>query len=171
MINLGGGLGINYEAPQSEMIADFDAWVEAILSDLQLREGQRLHLEPGRSVVGQCGTLVASVLYIKHRGAKTFAILDAGMTELIRPALYGARHAIEYHHISDRYQRYDLVGPICESSDVFAENVLLPELRTGDKIYIRSCGAYTQSILLRYNQRDEVPAVMERTEVLSELLI
>jgi diaminopimelate decarboxylase len=126
---------------------------------VDLKPGQELHLEPGRSVVGQCGTLISRVLYIKNGNNTMFAIIDAGMTDLLRPALYQAHHKIENLSSEGSMYRYDVVGPVCESSDTFAKYIELPETRRGDIIAIRSAGAYGEAMASRYNLRDLPGAV------------
>lgn len=154
-INVGGGIGIDYESPDRHPIADFKGFFDAVKSRLRLAPGQELHCEPGRAVVGQCGSLVARVLYVKEGIGRRFAILDAGMTDLMRPALYGAHHKIELVGPADgrRMMRYDVVGPVCESTDVFGKDELLPELRRGDFVALRSAGAYGISMASTYNMR------------------
>ena len=160
IINVGGGVGINYREPDQEAIIDFEAYFKVFHDFIQLRADQQLHFELGRAIVAQCGNLVSRVLYIKNGINTNFAILDAGMTELIRPALYQAYHKIE--NISNRdaaTMKYDVVGPICESSDCFGKAVNLPETQRGDLIVIRSAGAYGEAMSSRYNLRDETRAV------------
>lgn len=152
-INVGGGLGVNYTHPDEEPIADFATYFDTFAKHLQLRDGQTLHFEPGRSVVAQCGSLITRVLYVKEGTFKRFAIVDAGMTELIRPALYQAYHAIENISSDDETDYYDVVGPICESSDVFGNGVELNRCRRGDLIALRSAGAYGEIMASRYNCR------------------
>ncbi len=154
-INVGGGLGINYENPKDELIPDFKSYFKLFNDLLELRPQQELHFELGRSIVGQCGSLVSKVLYVK-KGIKTnFAIIDAGMTELIRPALYQAHHHIENLTSKvENYEKYDVVGPICESSDCFGKSIELPETKRGDVMVINSCGAYGEVMASRYNLRD-----------------
>ena len=152
-INVGGGLGVNYTHPDEEPIADFASYFDTFAKHLQLRDGQTLHFEPGRSVVAQCGSLITRVLYVKEGTFKRFAIVDAGMTELIRPALYQAYHAIENISSDDETDYYDVVGPICESSDVFGNGVELNRCRRGDLIALRSAGAYGEIMASRYNCR------------------
>lgn len=154
-INVGGGLGIDYMQPDHNPIPDFRSYFSTYRKNLRLRPGQQLHFELGRAIVGQCGTLVASVLYIKSNPIKNFCIVDAGMTDLIRPALYNA-----YHHIENLtaespsdYVTYDVVGPICESSDVFIKNYGMPRTRRGDLIAFRSAGAYGEIMASGYNCR------------------
>ena len=154
VINVGGGLGIDYHDPDKHPIPDFKTYFEIFAEHLHLREGQSVHFELGRSVVAQCGTLVARVLYIKQAATKQFAIIDAGMTELIRPALYQAHHQVQNISCqSTDYQVYDVVGPICESSDVFDKDVLLPPTKRKDLIAIRSTGAYGETMASTYNCR------------------
>jgi diaminopimelate decarboxylase len=156
-LNLGGGLGIDYENPDSNPISDFDSYFRIINNGLEVRRGQNVHFEPGRTIVAQCGSLISSVLYVKIGKGRKFAILDAGMNDLIRPALYQAKHKIDNLTSKGRNMRYDVVGPVCESSDRFAKNILLPETKRGDLIAIRSAGAYGQVMAMRYNQRDLAP--------------
>ena len=158
VINVGGGLGIDYHDPDKHPIPDFKTYFGIFADHLHLRNGQSVHFELGRSIVAQCGTLIARVLYVKQAESKQFAIIDAGMTELIRPALYHAHHQIQ--NISSQsidYQIYDVVGPICESSDVFDRDVLLPPIKRGDLIAIRSAGAYGETMASTYNCR-KLPA-------------
>lgn len=152
-INVGGGLGINYDNPDAEPIPDFQSYFGTYEENLKLRESQTLHFELGRAVVGQCGSLVSRVLYVKQGSHKQFAILDAGMTDLIRPALYQAVHQIENLSSKEAYETYDVVGPICESSDVFAKNIELNKCHRGDLIAIRSAGAYGEVMSSTYNCR------------------
>lgn len=154
IINVGGGLGVDYYAPSENPIPDFKAYFSVFMDCLQLRDGQSLHFELGRSIVAQCGSLMTRVLYVKQSVDKQFAIVDAGMTELIRPALYGAYHHIEnLTSIADKMQKYDVVGPICESSDIFAADFPLPTTQRGDILAIRSAGAYGESMASCYNCR------------------
>lgn len=152
-INVGGGLGINYDNPDAEPIPDFQSYFGTYEENLKLRESQTLHFELGRAVVGQCGSLVSRVLYVKQGSHKQFAILDAGMTDLIRPALYQAVHQIENLSSKETCETYDVVGPICESSDVFAKNIELNKCHRGDLIAIRSAGAYGEVMSSTYNCR------------------
>lgn len=152
-INVGGGLGIDYTHPNKVPVPDFKAYFGTYARHLKLRKGQRLHFELGRSVVGQCGTLVSKVLYVKQGKMKKFAIIDAGMTDLIRPALYQAYHKIENISSDGLITTYDVVGPICESSDVFAKAIDLNECHRGDILAIRSAGAYGEIMASQYNCR------------------
>lgn len=153
-INVGGGLGIDYAHPERHPIPDFEAYFTTFHNHLRLRPDQELHFELGRSIVAQCGSLITRVLYVKQGTGKRFAIVDAGMTDLIRPALYNAHHKIE--NITDpngELHHYDVVGPICESSDRFGESETLPEVRRGDMLALRSAGAYGEIMASRYNCR------------------
>ena len=152
-INVGGGLGIDYTHPNKVPMPDFKAYFDTYARHLKLRKGQTLHFELGRSVVGQCGSLISKVLYVKKGTAKQFAIIDAGMTDLIRPALYQAYHKIENISSDCIMQTYDVVGPICESSDVFAKAIDLNECHRGDFVAIRSAGAYGEIMASGYNCR------------------
>ena len=153
-INLGGGLGVDYINPREHPIADFESYFGVINKNLKVRPGQTVHFEPGRAIVAQCGHLVSRVLYVKIGQRKKFVILDAGMNDLIRPALYQAHHDIENLTSQKRKMRYDVVGPVCESSDKFASNVMLPQTKRGDLVAIHTAGAYGQVMAMRYNQRD-----------------
>jgi diaminopimelate decarboxylase len=161
-INVGGGLGINYENPDAELIPDFCSYFNVFEKFLEIDPGQQVHFEIGRAIVGQCGSLISRVLYIKEGVNTNFAILDAGMTELIRPALYQSYHKIEnisnFEIRNSKFEifRYDVVGPICESSDTFGKSILLPETKRGDLIAILSTGAYGEAMASRYNLRPEV---------------
>lgn len=153
-INVGGGLGIDYDAPDSNPIPDFKNYFDTFRKNIALEPGQELHFELGRSVVAQCGSLISRVLYVKKGVGKQFAIIDAGMTDLIRPALYQAHHKIEnITPESSVTEVYDVVGPICESSDTFGTNERLPQTRRGDLIAIRSAGAYGEIMASQYNCR------------------
>lgn len=152
-INVGGGLGVNYDSPDRQPIPDFKEYFHTYAKHLRLCEGQQLHFELGRSVVAQCGSLISRVLYVKQGSQKQFAILDAGMTDLIRPALYQALHKIQNLTSNEPTEVYDVVGPICESSDVFAKAIDLNKCHRGDLIAIRSAGAYGEIMASAYNCR------------------
>lgn len=154
VINVGGGFGINYTHPNDNAIPDFERFFGLFESRIKLKEHQQLHFELGRSVVGQCGSLITRVLYTKYGETKNFAIVDAGMTELIRPALYQAAHRIDVLTSSKRDKNYDVVGPICESSDTFRTDISIPEVVRGDIIAIRSAGAYGEVMRSAYNLRE-----------------
>ena len=154
IINVGGGLGIDYCYPNENPVPDFESYFDVFKRHLNLRPGQELHFELGRAVVAQCGSLITKVLYVKEGTAKKFVIVDAGMTDLIRPALYQAHHNIE-NITADKARRdqYDVVGPICESSDVFGTDEILPVTRRGDLLALRSAGAYGEIMASGYNCR------------------
>ena len=152
-INVGGGLGVDYQHPNRQAIPDFHEYFKTVNTLIRRRNGQTLHFEPGRSVVAQCGSLISKVLYVKQGTNKQFAILDAGMTDLIRPALYQAYHKIENISSDCPLETYDVVGPICESSDVFGKAVDLNKTKRGDLIAIRSAGAYGEIMASQYNCR------------------
>ena len=154
LINVGGGLGIDYAHPERHPIPDFEAYFTTFHNHLRLRPEQELHFELGRSIVAQCGSLITRVLYVKQGTSKRFAIVDAGMSDLIRPALYSAHHKIEnISNPNGELHHYDVVGPICESSDRFGESETLPEVRRGDMLALRSAGAYGEIMASRYNCR------------------
>lgn len=160
LINVGGGLGVDYTDPEQHPIADFERYFNVFKHHLNLRPGQTLHFELGRSIVAQCGSLLSRVLYVKENRGKRFVILDAGMTDLIRPALYQAVHHMQ--NLTSAHLEtatYDIVGPVCESSDTFAHNSILPLTQRGDLIAIRTAGAYGQSMSSTYNMRALPPAV------------
>ena len=152
-INVGGGLGIDYQHPNRVSIPDFKAYFDTYAKKLKLRSGQTLHFELGRAVVAQCGTLFTRTLYIKEGAVKKFCIVDAGFTDLIRPALYQAYHKIENISSEEPKEAYDVVGPICESTDVFAKQIDLNRCHRGDLIAIRSAGAYGEIMASQYNCR------------------
>ena len=152
-VNVGGGLGIDYEHPNRLPMADFKAYFDTYAKKLKLRPGQTLHFELGRAVVAPCGSLITRTLYIKEGATKKFAIVDAGFTDLIRPALYQAYHKIENISSEAPCATYDVVGPICESTDVFAKQIDLNATRRGDFLAIRSAGAYGEIMASQYNCR------------------
>lgn len=152
-INVGGGLGVDYQHPNRVPIPDFKAYFDTYAKKLRLRYGQTLHFELGRAVVAQCGTLMTRTLYVKEGAVKKFCIVDAGFTDLIRPALYQAYHKIENLSSNEPADVYDVVGPICESTDVFAKQIDLNRCHRGDLIAIRSAGAYGEIMASGYNCR------------------
>ena len=152
-INVGGGLGIDYAHPNRVPIPDFKAYFDTYAKKLKLRPGQTLHFELGRAVVAQCGSLITRTLFIKEGAQKKFAIVDAGFTDLIRPALYQAYHKIENITSDEPMEAYDVVGPICESTDVFAKQIDLNRAKRGDLLAIRSAGAYGEIMASQYNCR------------------
>ena len=153
IMNFGGGLGIDYYHPNHLCIPEFENYFAVFHKMVKQREGQQVHFELGRSVVGQCGTLISKVLYVKKGVVKQFAILDAGFTELIRPAMYDAYHHMENITSEEPLNIYDVVGPICESSDVFGKDVKLNEVKRNDLIAFRSAGAYGEIMASQYNCR------------------
>ena len=157
-INLGGGLGINYKEPDLNLIPDFKSYFQIFKKNLIYFDNQKIHFELGRSIVGQSGSLFSRILYLKKSFNKHFAIIDAGMTELIRPALYNAQHHIENLSSNKKEIKYDIVGPLCESSDTFAKDYYLNQSKIGDIIVIRSSGAYGEVMSSNYNLRKKVKA-------------
>ncbi|HJC98074.1 MAG TPA: diaminopimelate decarboxylase [Candidatus Phocaeicola merdavium] len=152
-INVGGGLGIDYAHPNRQPIPNFAEYFATYHKHLRLRPQQTLHFELGRAVVGQCGSLITRVTYVKQGTNKQFAIVDAGMTDLIRPALYQAYHKIENISSEEPVEAYDVVGPICESSDVFGKAIDLNKVHRGDFLALRSAGAYGEIMASQYNCR------------------
>ena len=152
-INVGGGLGIDYEQPDKHPIPNFSSYFNTYAKYLNLSDEQQLHFELGRAIVGQCGSLITRTLYVKQGATRQFIIVDAGMTDLIRPALYQAHHLIENLSSDGDLEKYDVVGPICESSDVFAKDILLPKTNRGDLIALHSAGAYGEIMASQYNCR------------------
>lgn len=158
VLNLGGGLGVDYEQPDEYPIPDYDQYFEAYLENLDIRPGQELHFELGRSIVAACGSLISKVLYLKNSGSMQFAIIDAGMNDLMRPALYKAKHKIQNLTGIGAESEYQVAGPICESSDIFGKNVSLPQLSRGDLVAIRTAGAYGEVMSSTYNLRHPAKA-------------
>lgn len=155
IINVGGGLGIDYNNPDENSIPNFKEYFDVFKNELKLKQGQQLHFELGRSLVGQCGSLITQVIYVKKGVNKQFVMVDAGMTDLIRPALYQAHHNIEnITSESSETEVYDVVGPICESSDIFGSDETLPLTHRHDLIALRSAGAYGEIMASQYNCRE-----------------
>jgi diaminopimelate decarboxylase len=161
VLNVGGGLGVDYHRPDEHSIVDFETYFSVFNRFLTRKPGQEVHFELGRALVAQCGSLISRVLYVKNGLKKNFLILDAGMTELMRPMLYQAYHKIE--NLTTRSGaaavNYDVVGPICESTDCFGKEVPLPESERGDLIAIRTAGAYGEVMASGYNLRDSIRSV------------
>ena len=159
-LNVGGGLGVDYERPEQNSIPDFASYFRVFKDNLNIRENQTVHFELGRSIIAQCSSLISRVLFVKESEHIKFLILDAGMSDLMRPSLYQA-----YHHVdnissdSDQEETYDVVGPICETSDSFQRNFKLPLSKRGDLMAIRSVGAYGETMKNHYNARDFAPPV------------
>lgn len=156
-IDLGGGIGIAY---QNEQSPDLDAYAAAVQTLLAGRP-QSLVLEPGRSLVGNAGTLLTRVEFVKHGAEKNFVIVDAAMNDLIRPALYQAYHHIENAETSERQPVFlaDIVGPICETSDFLARDRMI-SAQAGDLLLVRSAGAYASSMASNYNTRGRAAEVL-----------
>ena len=172
VLNVGGGLGVDYYNPDTNPICDFESYFKVFSENLNVKAGQEVHFELGRALVAQSASLISRVLYVKNGQKKNFLILDAGMTELIRPMLYQA-----YHHIENISKQntayntinYDVVGPICESTDCFRTDVALPESHRGDLIAIRTAGAYGEVMASGYNLRDRVQSVYSAQEQLQDI--
>jgi diaminopimelate decarboxylase len=161
VLNTGGGLGVDYYNPDTNTISDFEGYFKVFKDFLNVKPGQEVHFELGRALVAQSASLISSVLYVKNGQKKNFLVLDAGMTELMRPMLYQAYHSIENisRQQEDANMHYDVVGPICESTDCFRKDVELPESFRGDMIAIRTAGAYGEVMASGYNLRDRVQSV------------
>lgn len=159
ILNLGGGYGVDYTDPDKNAIPDFESYFKTFKRFMEPQGNQQLHFEPGRALVAQCGALITKVIYVKKGIHTQFAIADAGMNDLIRPALYQSYHKIENLTSTQQPEKYDVVGPICESSDCFGKAILLPFTQRGDFLAIRSAGAYGQTMASRYNLRDLAPTV------------
>ena len=168
-INMGGGLGVNYQDPDANPIPNFQEYFRIFKRFLQVRDGQSVHFELGRSIVAQMGSLISRVLYVKKGKESNFTIIDAGMTDLIRPALYNSYHQIENLSSDQEINPYKVVGPICETTDSFGE-VLLPKTTRGDLLQIKSAGAYGQVLSSHYNLRDMAHAVYSDEFNLNELV-
>lgn len=163
-INVGGGLGIDYDDPINNPISNFNDFINLFNKNINLDKNQSIHFELGRSVVGQCGYLISRILYEKISYNKNFLILDSGMNNLIRPALYNSIHKISNISVNNKdYINYDVVGPICESTDTFAKNYKLPSSSRGDLIAIHSCGAYAESMSSNFNLRGNIKSYFSDT--------
>ena len=161
VLNVGGGLGVDYHHPDENTSNDFQDFFEIYDKFLERRTGQEVHFELGRALVAQCGSLISRILYVKNGIKKNFLVLDAGMTELMRPALYQAYHKIENISADSTNPKvsYDVVGPICESTDCFGKEIELPESKRGDIIAIRTAGAYGEVMASGYNLRERITSV------------
>ena len=156
-VDVGGGLGVAYKTDESAPSpADYIAVLQDVLGDF---DGEFV-FEPGRCISGDAGVLVASVVRVKQTGDKRFAVLDAGMSDLVRPAMYDAYHNIEAVKGGEAFERYDVVGPICESADIFGKDRMLPELNEGDLIAIETAGAYGAAMASNYNGRPLIAEVL-----------
>ncbi len=167
-VNVGGGLGIDYNRPDVHAIPELRTYFDIFKSHLNLPSGRQLHFELGRSIVGQCGSIISRVLYTKQARKTTFAIIDAGMTELIRPALYQAYHQIDNLTGEGAEDTYDIVGPICETSDAFLRGIHMSKLERGDLVAIRSTGAYAEVMASQYNLRDKAKSYFSSNEFLRD---
>jgi len=161
ILNVGGGLGVDYHRPDEAAVVDFNKYFEIFDRFLERKPGQEIHFELGRALVATCGSLISRVLYVKNGLKKNFIILDAGMTELMRPALYQAYHQIENLSAVNKLPdssiiKYDVVGPICESTDCFGKEVELPVTSRGELVAIRTAGAYGEVMASGYNLRERV---------------
>jgi len=178
VLNTGGGLGVDYYNPDTNTVSDFESYFKVFKDFLNVKPGQEVHFELGRALVAQSASLISRVLYVKNGQKKNFLVLDAGMTELMRPMLYQAYHEIENlsrksespevgksgsesptHNSPLTTLHYDVVGPICESTDCFRKDVELPESFRGDLIAVRTAGAYGEVMASGYNLRDRAPSV------------
>jgi len=164
-VDVGGGLGVNYDLPENEPVPNFASVFSIINTHLKVG-GKQVHFEFGRSIVAQCGELITKVLYGKTTATgRKIIIVDASMTELIRPALYGAYHNIEnITSLSETKARYTIAGTACESTDIFDEGITLPETTRGDLLTIKTAGAYGMSMASRYNLHD-LPAAVYSDEL------
>lgn len=159
-VDVGGGLGVNYDVPENEPIPNFASLFSIIHNHLSVGD-REVHFEFGRAIVAECGELITSVLFNKTTATgRRLVIVDASMTELIRPALYGSYHNIEnITSDSELTTKYTVVGTACESTDVFQENVSLKKTKRGDLLALKSAGAYGMSMASRYNLHDLPGAV------------
>jgi len=163
-INVGGGLGIDYMEPENNLESNFKDFIRLFNSKIKLKNNQSIHFELGRSIVGQCGFLISKILYTKKSYNKNFIVLDSGMNNLIRPALYNSKHKISnISSISNKIKAYDIVGPICESTDTFARDYEMEESKRGDLVVIYSCGAYAESMSSNYNLRGNIKSYYSDT--------
>lgn len=156
ILNVGGGLGVDYNLESENSMPNFSEYFATFNKCLIRNEHQEIHFELGRSLVANCGSLMTSVLYTKSNSLKNFIIVDAGMTELIRPALYDSSHFIENLSSTRSVEIYDVAGPICETSDVFAESIQLNKCAQGDILKIHTTGAYGEVMASNYNLRENV---------------
>lgn len=154
-LDIGGGLGVNYTNPIAEPIANFNNYFKIIAENLDIPLHIKLHFELGRAIVAQCGVLISTVIFTKNTAGTNFAIIDAGMNDLMRPALYNANHKIVKINArkNDVMNKFHIVGPVCESTDIFAKNVKIANLRRSDKIILYSAGAYGKVLANQYNSR------------------
>jgi diaminopimelate decarboxylase len=158
-LDLGGGLGVPYDGSEIPPPADYGRIVKETVGDL----GCRLAFEPGRLIVGNAGVLVTRVIYVKDGATRRFVIVDAAMNDLLRPALYDAKHEIVPVSVTNEApELVDVVGPVCETGDTFATQLALAPVKAGDLLAIRTAGAYGSVMSSTYNSRDLVPEVLVR---------
>lgn len=159
-VDVGGGLGINYDVPENEPIPNFASLFSIVHNYLNVGK-KSIHFEFGRSIVGECGELITTVLFNKTTATgRRLVIVDSSMTELVRPAMYGSYHNIEnITSENEKKIKYTVVGTACESTDVFDASVSLKETKRGDLLTIKSAGAYGMSMASRYNLHDLPPAI------------
>jgi diaminopimelate decarboxylase len=163
-VDVGGGLGIRYQAETPPDVADYAALVQRHFGTL----GLQICLEPGRSLVGEAGVLVSRVLYAKHGVEKNFLILDAAMNDLLRPALYNAWHnIIPVQESAAPLLPWDVVGPVCETGDLFGTNRMLPALQAEELVAITCAGAYGASMASTYNSRPLIAEFMVKGDCFS----
>jgi diaminopimelate decarboxylase len=158
MIDLGGGLGIDY---QNQTDPPFAQYAQALLSEVRAT-GLKLLVEPGRALVGNAGVLITRVIRLKSTPQKTFVVVDAAMNDLIRPCLYDAYHAIEPASRTDRARDtvVDVVGPVCETADFLARDCRLPAVAKDELLVVRGCGAYAATMASNYNSRPRAPEIL-----------
>ncbi len=160
-IDVGGGLGVNYDVPENEPIPNFASLFAIVKTHLAVGD-KPVHFEFGRSIVAQCGELITKVLFNKTTATgRRLVIVDASMTELVRPAMYGAYHNIENITSQETMatKKYTVVGTACESTDLFVENASMRTTKRGDLLTLKSAGAYGMSMASRYNLHDLPSAV------------
>ncbi len=164
-IDVGGGLGVNYDVPENEPIPNFASLFSIVNNHLSVGD-REVHFEFGRSIVAECGELITKILFNKTTATgRRLLIVDASMTELIRPALYGSYHNIENVTSEEELtSKYTVVGTACESTDVFDENVSLKKSKRGDLLTLKSAGAYGMSMASRYNLHD-IPCAVYSDEI------
>ena len=158
-VDLGGGLGIVYRDENPPALNDYAEIVQTVFGDMKLA----LTFEPGRRLTGEAGILVSEVIYVKESGGRRFAIVDAAMNDLIRPTLYDAWHDIDFvveKTAETPLSPIDIVGPVCETGDVFAVQRAMPEIDAGDLLLFRSAGAYGAVMSSTYNSRPLIPEIL-----------
>ncbi|RLF00018.1 MAG: diaminopimelate decarboxylase [Thermoprotei archaeon] len=165
IIDIGGGFGYSYETGETMNLDNLFAQISRVLKD-SLGEEPTVVLEPGRAIVASAGILLTKVNYIKEVYGKKWVLVDAGMNDFIRPALYGAKHKITVLGKNGPTEKYSIGGPVCESADVFAEDMELPRVAPGDVLAVHDVGAYSYSMSSNYNTRPRPPEVLvDRKEI------